>query len=57
MSKDKVFQMDLVMDKPKAKKQYWTEEEDQKLRTMVEKFGARCWKKIALYFENRSDVQ
>ena len=40
-----------------AQKQYWTKEEDQKLQALVEKFGARNWKRIASYFDNRTDVQ
>lgn len=27
------------------------------MRSLVSKFGARSWKKIAQYFDNRSDVQ
>ena len=30
---------------------------DEKLRGLVSKYGAKSWKKIAQYFENRSDVQ
>ncbi|KAM3130758.1 hypothetical protein pb186bvf_017172 [Paramecium bursaria] len=36
---------------------WWTEEEDQKLKEMVEQHGARNWKKIASYFDDRTDVQ
>lgn len=38
-------------------KQYWTKEEDDKLQTLVENYGAKNWKRIASYFENRTDVQ
>jgi len=40
-----------------SQKQYWTKEEDQKLQALVEKYGARNWKRIASYFDNRTDVQ
>ena len=39
------------------KKRWWTPEEDDKLRRLVEEHGARNWKKIAGYFEERTDVQ
>lgn len=38
-------------------KQYWTKEEDEKLHTLVDRYGARNWKRIASYFDNRTDVQ
>lgn len=31
-------------------KQYWTKEEDLKLQALVEKYGAKNWKRIASYF-------
>jgi hypothetical protein len=41
----------------KMHKQYWTKEEDEKLQTLVDKHGAKNWKRIASYFDNRTDVQ
>lgn len=38
-------------------KQYWTKEEDLKLQALVEKHGAKNWKRIASFFNNRTDVQ
>jgi len=38
-------------------KRYWTEEEDEKLRALVDKYGAKNWKRIASFFDNRTDVQ
>jgi hypothetical protein len=38
-------------------KQYWTKEEDDKLQALVNKYGAKNWKRIASYFDNRTDVQ
>lgn len=40
-----------------AKKKWWTKEEDEKLRKLVKDYGPRNWKKIALSFEDRTDVQ
>jgi hypothetical protein len=42
---------------PKVHKQYWTKEEDDKLEALVEKHGAKNWKRIASYFDNLTDVQ
>ncbi|CAD8044194.1 unnamed protein product [Paramecium primaurelia] len=39
------------------KKRWWTEEEDQQLKELVTQHGAKNWKKIASYFEERTDVQ
>ncbi|CAD8136117.1 unnamed protein product [Paramecium octaurelia] len=39
------------------KKRWWTEEEDQQLKELVTQHGAKNWKKIASYFEDRTDVQ
>ena len=33
---------------------YWTAEEDKKLTEKVLEFKAKNWKKIALFFDNRS---
>ena len=38
-------------------KRFWSEEEDELLRTLVKKLGAKCWKKISGYFDSRTDVQ
>lgn len=38
-------------------KRWWTPEEDQHLRELVERYGPRNWKAIAASFEDRSDVQ
>ncbi|MQM00484.1 hypothetical protein Taro_033213 [Colocasia esculenta] len=35
----------------------WTPEEDETLRNAVEAYKARCWKKIAEFFPERSEVQ
>lgn len=40
-----------------VKKRWWTPEEDEKLRHLVDEFGARNWKRIAGFFEERTDVQ
>jgi myb-related protein len=39
------------------KKRWWTPEEDEKLKTLVQQQGPKNWKKIASYFEDRTDVQ
>jgi len=44
-------------EKSNTKKRWWTGEEDDKLKSLVVEHGARNWKKIASYFEDRSDVQ
>lgn len=38
-------------------KRYPSLTQDEQLRSLVKKFGAKNWKKISGYFENRSDVQ
>lgn len=40
-----------------TKKRYWTNEEDQLLRSLVKKHGPRNWKKISSHFASRTDVQ
>ncbi|XP_077239035.1 transcription factor MYB3R-3-like [Tasmannia lanceolata] len=35
----------------------WTPQEDETLRNAVEAFKGKCWKKIAEYFPDRSEVQ
>lgn len=36
---------------------WWTEDEDLKLKELVDSYGAKNWKKIASFFEDRTDVQ
>lgn len=38
-------------------KRWWTSEEDEKLKNLVASHGAKNWKAIAGYFEDRTDVQ
>ena len=45
-----------VLD-PKISKNHWTEEEDNKLLSMVKLYGEKSWMKIATKLGNRSDVQ
>jgi hypothetical protein len=42
---------------PRISKAAWTAQEDEKLRTLVERFGQKSWTRIAMEFRNRSDVQ
>jgi hypothetical protein len=44
-------------DKLNIKKRWWTTEEDEKLKNLVDQFGAKNWKRIASFFEERTDVQ
>lgn len=46
-----------LLEKASTKKRWWTTEEDDKLKALVVEHGARNWKKIASYFDDRSDVQ
>ena len=39
------------------KKRFWTNDEDELLKKLVEKHGARNWWKISSFFINRTDVQ
>jgi myb proto-oncogene protein len=41
---------------PQNTKRYWNAEEDQQLTELVQKFGARNWKKIASFLHQRTDV-
>jgi myb-related protein len=41
----------------KQGKRWWTSAEDDKLREVVQELGARNWKRIASYFDDRTDVQ
>ncbi|CAK64527.1 unnamed protein product (macronuclear) [Paramecium tetraurelia] len=46
------------IDPPQTiKKRWWTEEEDQQLKDLVSQYGAKNWKKIASFFQDRTDVQ
>ena len=40
-----------------VQKHWWTPLEDEKLKQLVEEYGAKNWKKIASFLENRTDVQ
>ncbi|KAJ6253779.1 myb protein-related [Anaeramoeba flamelloides] len=42
---------------PKLKKGKWSEEEDQRLVKMVEKYGSSNWSKVASHIKNRSSKQ
>ena len=42
---------------PKINKGPWTQSEDDKLFKLIQEYGNKSWKKIANYFDNRSDVQ
>jgi myb-related protein len=44
-------------DRTTPRKRWWTTDEDEKLRQLVEEYGAKNWKRIAGFFEERSDVQ
>lgn len=44
-------------DRTTPRKRWWTADEDEKLRQLVEEYGAKNWKRIAGFFEERSDVQ
>ncbi|CAD8204085.1 unnamed protein product [Paramecium pentaurelia] len=46
------------IDPPQTiKKRWWTEDEDQQLKDLVSQYGAKNWKKIASFFQDRTDVQ
>ena len=49
--------MDGSFDKFNIKKRWWTPEEDELLKQLVDEFGAKNWRRIASYFEDRTDVQ
>ncbi|KAJ6233980.1 homeodomain-like protein-related [Anaeramoeba flamelloides] len=42
---------------PKLKKGKWSDEEDQRLVKMVEKYGSSSWSKVASHIKNRSSKQ
>ena len=44
-------------DKSNTKKRWWTNEEDDKLKNLVDEYGAKNWKRIAGFFDDRTDVQ
>lgn len=44
-------------DKYNVKKRWWTQEEDDQLKQLVDEFGAKNWKRIASFFQDRTDVQ
>lgn len=39
------------------KKKWWSPEEDEQLKQLVQTYGAKNWKKIASFFSDRTDVQ
>ena len=41
---------------PQNTKRYWNAEEDLNLTKLVRQFGAKNWKKIASYLDQRTDV-
>jgi len=40
-----------------TEKRWWTPEEDELLKKVVRKYGAKNWKKIASFLKDRTDVQ
>ncbi len=50
--KKKIFKIRLLL-----KKNIWSREEDNLLRSLVAQHGAKKWSNIAKYFENKSSVQ
>jgi len=57
MHKAKTTQMNQSPHNPSNNKRYWNEDEDTKLTELVNKYGARNWKKIAQHLPHRTDVQ
>jgi len=37
-------------------KRYWTKQEDEELKKVVDQYGARNWKQIARKIKDRSDI-
>ena len=57
---EKISQIDYQQashDRTALKKRWWTQEEDEKLKQLVDEYGARNWKRIASFFLDRTDVQ
>ena len=57
---EKISQIDYhqgSQDRSALKKRWWTQEEDEKLKQLVDEYGARNWKRIASFFDDRTDVQ
>jgi myb-related protein len=51
--REKISQIDYqqgINDRSALKKRWWTNEEDEKLKQLVEEYGARNWKRIAGFF-------
>jgi predicted ATP-dependent Lon-type protease len=51
--REKISQIDYNQtgnDRSALKKRWWTPEEDEKLKHLVEEYGARNWKRIAGFF-------
>lgn len=57
------YQQNLFSSSPRpthlatAQKHWWTPQEDEKLKQLVEQYGAKNWKKIASFLDDRTDVQ
>jgi len=54
---DQLIKNDDGSKRETSKKRWWTPEEDELLKKVVQKFGEKNWKKIASYLKNRTDVQ
>lgn len=57
---EKISQIDYQQgsqERSALKKRWWTQEEDEKLKQLVDEYGARNWKRIASFFDDRTDVQ
>ena len=51
---EKISQIDCPQnsqDRSSLKKRWWTQEEDEKLKQLVDEYGARNWKRIASFFD------
>lgn len=47
----------VAMKHKSYERRWWTKNEDEQLRQLVENHGAKNWKKIASYLNGRTDVQ
>ena len=57
LSKNLDFNINTEIANDINKKRFWTNDEDDLLKKLVEKHGARNWRKISSFFINRTDVQ
>jgi hypothetical protein len=51
---EKISQIDCrqnPQERSALKKRWWTQEEDEKLKQLVDEYGARNWKRIASFFD------